>query len=593
MKRNTLKLIHACVLTLVGCLLQVHHVMAKEPLKVAVLAFRGEDKAMARWGATMDYLESSIPGHRFIAVPMDLPALDKAVEAGSVDFVITNAGQYVRVGTKTGVSWLATLKSRRHQGRERVIGSALVVRADSPYYQLDDLRGATLGAVDPLAFGGFQIYWGEMVERGYDPRSHFDQIRFSGFPVDALAFWVRDRLVESAVLPVCLLESLDDEGVLQKDDFRVIEPKPLTGFDCQVSTELYPNWSFAKLKQTPSDLAERVAQALLLMPMDSKAAKAAGALGWTAPVSSYEIHKLYQRLNIHPLQRPWWTELGGWLLRNWLWAALALVIVLTGFLHHLWVQLLVKRRTQELVQMDTTLHQQQLQLEHAQRVAILGELATDLAHELNQPLAAINSYAEGGIVRIRPDQDRHDLIALLERISTQARRGAGIIERIRCFARKESFKREPVAFPQLVRDTLGLLEYELMKAGVSPEIIQHGELPTLQADPVEVQQLVVNLVRNSIEAISESTRTRRLRITLESTVGDSGINLRVEDSGIGFGAENRDTLLRPFFTTKKNGLGLGLAICRRIVEAHGGTIEFAASELGGAQVRCTLSGETN
>ncbi|MEH6823310.1 MAG: PhnD/SsuA/transferrin family substrate-binding protein [Motiliproteus sp.] len=561
-------------------------------VRIAVLAFRGTARAERRWAATMAYLGERIPGYRFRAIPMDLAELDRAVVAGGIDFAITNTGQYIRTGSKHGMSWLATLKSRRHRGLGPVIGSALVVRQGSPYRTLEDLRDTRLGAVSPLAFGGAQIYWGEIVARGYRPGAFFGNIRFSGFPVDALAFWVRDGLVDAAVLPACLLETLGEEGVIAASALRVIDPIPHPGFNCQASSRLYPNWSISTLKSTSAELAGQVVSALLLMPADSAAAQNAGARGWTAPVSSYDIHQLYRRLDIHPWQEPWWQDLRRWVLHNWQWSLTLLAAMLLGLGHHLWVQLMVQRRTRELQTANDELMDRQRQLEHAQRVAILGELSSDLAHELNQPLAAINSYAEGGIVRLKTAGMKPDLSDLLGRISAEAQRGGRIIQRVRGFARKEPARRERVELSALIRETLKLLDYELKKQHLELELRLPDAPLRASVDPVEIQQLLVNLIRNGMEAMTASPQPHRLRVGCEQH-SSGEIMISVEDSGEGVDEAQVEVLFKPFYSTKPQGLGLGMSICRRIVEAHDGEIRMLRGVNRGTRVVCVLRGCDN
>lgn len=558
-------------------------------LTVAVLAFRGDAKAADRWTSTMQYLSDTIPGYSFKAIPYNLQDLDQVVIDGNIDFAITNAGQFVRLGTKYGLSWLATLKSRRHQGRGPVIGSALVVNANSSAQNLEALKGQRLGAVDPLAFGGFQIYWGEMVNRGYQPKRFFSDIRFSNFPVDQLLHWLDNDEIDAVVLPACLLEAMAEEGKIERNHYRILEQQQHADYGCQVSTQLYPNWSFSKLRKTTDTVAEKVAHALLTQPENSQASIDSGSLGWAAPVSSLDIHQLFQRLNIHPWQEPWWQVALQWLKLNWLWGALFFTLALLGFLHHLWVQILVNRRACEIEAINEELHHQQQELEHAQRVAILGELSSDLAHELKQPLAAINSYAEGGAVRIDKKSDEHDLISLLGRISTQAQRGAKIIERIRVFAKKGEINRQTTNLNTLIIETINLLDYEFKRYNVRPTL----ELPRVAiiaaVDPVEIQQLVVNLVRNSLDALQE-TGTPKLIITLAYST-EEDITLIVEDNGQGLGEHDPESLFKPFHSTKTNGLGLGMSICRRIVEAHEGSIQMEPAETQGTRVICHFKGE--
>lgn len=558
-------------------------------LRVAVLAFRGDDRAINRWSPTMSYLSQQIDGYRFKAIPYKLKALDEIVIDGDVDFVITNAGQFVRLGSKHGLSWLATLKSRRHQGRGPVIGSALVVNANKPFRFLQALKGQRLGAVDPLAFGGFQIYWGEMVNAGYHPEKFFSDILFSSFPVDQLIQWLQSGKVDAAVLPSCVLESMAEEGKLKLNEFRVVDPQHHEGYSCQVSTPLYPNWSFSKLRHTPDWIAEKVAHALLDLPAESSIAKDTGSLGWNAPVSSLGIHQLYQRLNIHPWQEPWWQVARHWLILHWLWGLLIFLLITLGFLHHLWVQILVSRRTHELEKSNEELHHQKQQLEHAQRIAILGELSSDLAHELKQPLAAINSYAEGGAIRIDQKTDEHNIIGVLNRISVQAQRGAKIIERIRVFAKKDEITRQSVDLNNLVIEITNLLDYEFKKHNITPQL-HLQKLPLYgYVDPIEIQQLLVNLVRNSLDALQHNDVLPQLTICVEKLHSDD-IQIKVEDNGHGLGEIPPETMFKPYFSTKADGLGLGMSICRRIMEAHEGTILIQSAQSRGTLVTCQLTG---
>lgn len=557
-------------------------------VKIAVLSYRGAEEALESWNETMAYLSSQLSDYHFVAVPLDLKRLDTAISQKEVDFAITNSGQHVQAGGKYGLSWLATLKSARHPQQEQVIGSALVVRADSEFHSLDDLKNHRLGAVSPSAFGGFQIFWGEMKGQGLSPESYFSTVRFSQFPVDALAYWVRDQLVDASVLPVCLIEDMADQGLINLTDFRVIDPKNVAGFSCQTSTKLYPNWAFSRLNHTDTELSELVTRALLDMPADSLAAVQAKSAGWTAPVSSYDIHQLYKHLDIHPLQQPWWQSLLSWVILNWLWGVVFFAVVILGFLHHLWVQIQVNRRTRQLELANIEVHSKQEQLEHAQRIAILGELASEIAHEINQPLAAISNFAEGGIVRLNRQGTPEPMSPLLERIAAEADRGARIIDRIRNFSRKDHFHSVKVDLKALLADTLKLLDYELKKNAIDLRLNIADTDVTLIGDALELQQLLVNIIRNAQEAMQHQAH-RTLFISL-STATNNTIELRVEDSGVGLGTLDVDTAFKPFQSSKTGGLGLGLSICKRIVEVHKGSITLQPREAGGTSVICVFPG---
>lgn len=563
-----------------------------QEIKVGVLAFRGTEKAWQRWQPTMDYLSKAISGTRFKMIPLSLSELDNAVIKEKVDFVVTNPGQYVRIGSKYGMSWLATLKSRRHHGSNHVIGSTLLVKASSSYKDLSALRNQVVAAVDPLAFGGFQVYWGELAKQEIDPKSYFSQIKFSRFPVDVLMYWVRDNTVAGAIVPTCLMEKMHEEGLIDIHEFRVLDKKRHKNFNCQSSSQLYPNWSFAKLRNTSSVLAEKIAKALLSMDADSKAATASGSFGWTTPVSTYDIHQLYQRLNIHPWQEVWWQVAWRWMLVNWQWGVVFVSLIFVGFMHHLWVQVLVNRRTHELEELNAELFHQQQQLEHAQRIAILGELSSELAHELNQPLAAINSYAEGGAVRLRKTQNHHDLVGLLDKISSEAQRSGKIIQRIRRFAKKEGPVNHVTDIAQLINETLLLLQVELRKSNIELMLFLPKEIIKLNVDPIEIQQVLINLIRNSIDALANIKGERQIQLKVRIDE-DGQVEFKMIDNGPGIDEAISDQLFLPFFTTKKHGMGLGMSICKRIIESHHGHIWFENNPSGGSIFSFTLLGNSD
>ncbi|MDF5462862.1 PhnD/SsuA/transferrin family substrate-binding protein, partial [Vibrio parahaemolyticus] len=232
-------------------------------------------------------------------------------------------------------------------------------------------------------------------------------------PIDASLYPLRAGNVEAAVVPACLLEQMLSEGLLQPSNYRVLNQQPNERSLCAVSTPLYPNWSFAKTERGSAQIAKQIAQVLLAMPPEHPAVIAAGASGWTSPVSLLSIDKLYQALDLHPLQQPWWSEALRWLRshQEWAWALFMFVIVLNAY--HFWLEYRFSKSKQALEQTSLRLKEKSEQLEHSQRVAIVGEIGTSLAHELNQPLAAIRNYSEGGLLRLAKKRPHEDIVPVL------------------------------------------------------------------------------------------------------------------------------------------------------------------------------------
>ena len=547
------------------------HVEEIQVIDIGVLATRGSAKAQDRWLPTLTWLESQLPQFNFVLHPFTLEELASAVKNQTVDFIITNPGQAVMLGRQFSLSWLATLISTKSGGTTDTVGSALVVRTPSPYYSFEDVAGQRIAAVSEQAFGGYQTLKFHLKDRGSDPERFFANVIFSGFPVDVSLYQLKEGYVEAAVVPICQLESMVAEGLLNPHEFRVIGSMAPLGFSCQASTALYPNWSFAKTDNVSSVLAKRVTLALLALPVDHQAAIAARSLGWTAPTSPLIIDKLYSELAIHPLQRPWWQSGLIWLKGNqqWGWFFVLLIVILNGY--HFLLEYRFSRSQKQLLETEKNLKEKRAMLEHAQRVSVIGELGSSLAHELNQPLAAIRNYSQGGLLRINKGHTAEEIAPIFDKVQQQVIRADEIVQRIRSLINKRPIEKRECDPELLISDTLQLLEYELESRGVTIQREQSGQARNMLLDPVGFQQLVLNLLNNAADACVMATEfeSAAAAIKIETDYGHYELILKITDNGVGLN-KSQDTLASAFYTTKQDGLGLGLVICHDFVEAHEG-----------------------
>ena len=228
------------------------------------------------------------------------------------------------------------------------------------------------------------------------------------------------------------------------------------------------------------------------------------------------------------------------------------------------------------------------QLAHLDRVAGLGQLASSLAHELNQPLTAILSNAQAASRLLTgPRADLEEVRACLADIVNDDQRAAEVIRRMRRLLRKTDFRSLPLAINDLVANTIGLVANDALLHGVSLEFDPAPALPVAYGDLVQIQQVVLNLLSNAIAAAADGSTPRK--VTLWTSVAASGhVELAVHDSGKGIPEGDLDRLFEPFFTTKPDGLGMGLPISRTIVEAHGGRLLAQNDPNGGATFRLHL-----
>jgi PAS domain S-box-containing protein len=238
---------------------------------------------------------------------------------------------------------------------------------------------------------------------------------------------------------------------------------------------------------------------------------------------------------------------------------------------------------------EVEVQRQREQLAHVSRVSVMGELAASVAHELNQPLGAILSNAEAAELFLKQDPPAlGELSAILADIRKDDERAGEVIRRMRALLRKHELERQPLEINPLAEDVLRLVSADaaLRKIGISAELTPG--LPPIRGDRIHLQQVLLNLTLNAMEAMSKQPPERRRLTVRTSRTDDSAVELSVADSGPGIQPENLPRLFEPFFTTKESGIGMGLSISRKIVEAHHGRIWAENNPAGGAVFRVTL-----
>jgi PAS domain S-box-containing protein len=240
-------------------------------------------------------------------------------------------------------------------------------------------------------------------------------------------------------------------------------------------------------------------------------------------------------------------------------------------------------------QAEHDLRTAQAELAHVTRVTTLGELTASIAHEVNQPLAAVVANAEASLRWL--NREEPDLAAArrsVEWVIEDGCRASDVIRRVRALAKKSDMETLPLELNQVVNEAATLVERELVKHRVSLRTKLAPALPEILGDRVQLQQVIINLLMNGIEAM-EPVTDRSRELLIQSGKDDTGyLILRVADSGIGISAENTNRVFNAFFTTKSSGLGMGLSICRSIVEAHGGRMSASNNDGPGATFQLLL-----
>lgn len=547
-----------------------------DDIRIGLLAWQGEEEAESQWRPLLEALQDALPGHRLQPSYFDLPGMARAVEQRQLDFVVTNPGHYVALESLLGVTRIATQQIDPSQDSAHTVGSAVVVRADrSDLRRLEDLKGRRLAAVFPEAFGGYQVVWAELKRRGIDPEDGDVATQFTGFPQTRVLAAVESGEVDAGALRSCLLERLIREGRVPAGRYRVLSPQGAPG-PCQSSSPEYPGWAFAAASQTSPDLAREVLIALLSLP------SARTGQTWGVPADYYPVHEMLRELQVTPYDFLREHRLETQVRRYWPAAALLVVVLLAWLAYTLRVEVLVQRRTRELSaalaardRLAESNQAHRLQMEHLSRLSVLGELSGTLAHELNHPLAAIGNYARSLTLRLARGKLSPDATAqAAAEIASEADRAAGILAGIRDFARKRARVRERCQLEELVQGALRLF-HGMVAQTPKVEVIDRlpPEARTLLADPLQIQEVLLNLLKNALDAQRTAGRNDApIEITLAPEAG-THVAISVRDRGTGLTPEEQARLFEPFFTTKADGMGLGLSICKTIVETHGGTLQ--------------------
>lgn len=535
------------------------------PLRVGILMAMHRDVDFPVWGATVARLRKAFPDRTVIAQPLDIDGIKAAARSGEYEFLILNPSMYAELEGE-GLRRLVGLKTPWASSPEHSIASAIFVRSDrKDLNRLEDLRGKRIEAAHPEAFGGWMVALREMKRRGIDPQRDLAEVSFGKDTARTPIYAVLSGRADAGVVRACVIEQMEAAGVLEDGALKVLGPLPREGLNCERSTPTYPDWLIAATESTPSGLAHDLSSALLTMP------PTAAGFQWSVAGDYRGVDELFRELGRGKYANQGRPDLGSLARNHSEWAFALLLFVLGGVLHVTLAQRLVNQRTAQLKralaerdQIEQHRRAQQERIDHLARLGVLGEISSMVAHEINQPLATIGGYARGLERRLGSGADPRLLAPIAGDIAAQSERAGEIVANIRSFARKRPPEMREFDLRDSLRDALALF------TGAGRASISHPPLPVawVRGDRVQLQQVIVNLVKNALDAQRPDGTEVQVRITIARHA--ASWRLAVEDNGAAIDPEEFERFFEPFFTTKTEGLGLGLAICRGIIEAHGG-----------------------
>ena len=239
-------------------------------------------------------------------------------------------------------------------------------------------------------------------------------------------------------------------------------------------------------------------------------------------------------------------------------------------------------------QAQMEIEEQRREVSHLARVAVLGQLSGALAHELNQPLAAILSNAQAArIILARPSPDLDEVREILAEVVEDDERAGQVIKRLRSLYKNGQGERVPLDVNDLIREVLRLLQNDVLLRGAALRVDLGSSLPQVVGDRIQLQQVMLNLMVNGLDAMRDQPSGQR-NLSVRSGPREDALTSEVADTGHGVPETHRERLFEPFFTTKPTGMGMGLAIARSIVEAHGGDLSLVSPPGTGAVFRVAI-----
>ena len=543
---------------------------APSEITVGLVDTFSPDFYIRTYSPTLDHLIGSLSNHRFKFVEIDYRNVENDVRRLRPDFLVTSASIFATLMGSVGTQQIATRQPKTSAKPSETVSSAFVVRAASPYRTLADLKGARAAISDRRSFDGWLIAEGELARAGFSPERHFSELIETAYGVPDVGTLVKIGAADVGVLATCEYEALLSSGVIQPRDFRLIAEKPPEG-GCRRSAARYPDVVFSSLPWVDAETVREVTVSLLSMP------SAKLDFRWSVCNDFVPTFELLRTLSIGPFEgendlsfealwKRWKTEI-----------LLGLALAAAAAFHIVMVNLLVRKRTRQLSEAlgETERFFREAQearsaLLSVERANIVAQLSSMFAHEIKQPIMNISLYA--GALRLLasklglPEDVNAKAKSLIDALEKEVERSAAIVEHVRSYAKKRT--RTPVAcdLAEVARDAVKTLG----DPGVRVENRLEPNL-WVKADPFELLFVLSNFLRNAAAAVKGVADPR---IFMEVRPAGSTWRLSVADNGPALTDAAFARLGKVGASTKKDGLGFGLAIASAIAEANGGHIEF-------------------
>ena len=525
--------------------------------------------------ATLDHLRDSFPSERFLLDYSDNKEFKKTFSAQKGLLFITDALTFAELSQEFGAWAFAAMKHPLAKDAEHTSGAVFITKSDrSDISNLKDLEGCSVIAAEPSLSPAYPMAIREL-ERFFGEKPLFKTAHLISSPVEQVVHEVLAGKADIGIIDSCLLEGMEERGNIPKGSIKVIGTKGGADLKCHHSTDLYPGWVFvAAYPRNKMDVSEVQGIANIVDVLKS-VPQLNATMEWTTPTNNSEILELQKSLDKLNNQRKTFNSF----FQQCKYVIYSFLLLLIGIISHsLYAEWLVRRRTKELRQtiqekekLAKLISEEREKMSHLEKMGIVSQMSSLIAHELQQPLNAIVNYARGlRLLREKGRLSEDKFQTAVAEISDQGLQAAAIVNKVRNYSKHPQAKKESI-------NLIGFLEktaekFCRVRNCTIPIEISGNRNVVVSADLLELELLIVNLLKNSCEALAEEDESKS-KIFIQVSESNNKAVITVYDTASPLSKEELKTLFTPGITSKKNGLGLGLSLCQKIAESHGGNLK--------------------
>lgn len=516
--------------------------------------------------------------------PLPIVELVPLIKEKKVDFFISTSG-LSRLMANEGTRDLLTFTTPRFPDSLHSFGGVFLVRKDSGIKKISDLKGRRYATNREGGFYGHITVMGELEKRNLNHENFFKKVEFLNKKTGDVVQYLMDGKTDVISLPSCYWEDAYPPGSKEREELVPVEPK--VEKPCARSTDGYTNWAISSLKSTPTEWANEVCKVLLGMDHDE-------GFGWSIATDPSQTDELFKSLRIGPYE-----GLRKWSFRTLLneykhWIILSVAIFVLLVIYSFVLNKMVYRRTKllsqslnEQINLARKKREAESKFSRLQRITLISQMSSMVAHELGQPLNAIIAYAHGLTKFIEQEKLPKDVaVETLRKISELAKRSAQIVERVRTYAKDQVPKKTELDLASVLQEAI-----QNFKAGNQYEGKLHVDIeahPKIIGDVLSLELAFSNLLKNAAEALSRINKRKQiLSVTL---VGQQKyIEITISDNSGMLTQAMLDEMKKPLSSQKQAGMGLGLTITQSIINEHGGTLCLSVNAENGLTAKIKFS----